>query len=93
VNPFVEGGPSFRPPEEYLATHGVTAGAGVEMHWHVLHIAPEFRQTCWGAENSYAPGYTAPGYARNEAVFLVGVSFGGPPYAARRSRASLETKA
>jgi hypothetical protein len=73
LNPFVEGGPSFRLPEEYLATHGVTAGAGVEMHWRALHIAPEFRYTYWGAE----VGYPTPGYARNEAAVLLGVSFGG----------------
>ena len=49
VNPFAEAGPSFRLPVVSLSADGVTAGAGVEMHWHALHIAPAFRFTRWGA--------------------------------------------
>jgi hypothetical protein len=79
VNPFFEAGPSFRLHEDYLATHGVATGAGVEMHWHALHLAPQFRYSYWGTKtvNMYGP------YAPSEAVVLVGISFGGPPGASR----------
>jgi hypothetical protein len=79
VNPFAEAGPSFRLPVVSLSADGVTAGAGVEMHWHALHMAPAFRFTRWGAGNSV----TSSEFARNEAALLVGFSFGGPALAAR----------
>ena len=68
--PFVEGGPSFRLPQWDLSTHGVTAGAGVEMRLGPLKFAPAVRWTRWGAETS--------GIARDEASVLAGFSFGGP---------------
>jgi hypothetical protein len=79
MNPFVEAGPAFRLVNYGLSTHGASAGAGVEMHWHALHIAPEVRYTRWGA----AAAYEAGTYPQNEAVALVGFSFGGPPRATR----------
>lgn len=79
VNPFAEGGPSFRLPVVSLSADGVTAGAGVEMHWHALHIAPAFRFTRWGAGSSLASSE----FDRSEAALLVGFSFGGPALAAR----------
>ncbi|MGO9257055.1 MAG: hypothetical protein ACLQU1_12235 [Bryobacteraceae bacterium] len=79
VNPSAEAGPSFRLPVVSLPADGVTGGAGVEMHWHALHIAPAFRFTRWGARNSLASSE----FARSEATILVGFAFGGPALAAR----------
>ena len=79
VNPFAESGPVFSPPGSESPADSVTAGAGVEMHWHALHMAPAFRFTRWGAGNSV----TSSEFARNEAALLVGFSFGGPALAAR----------
>jgi hypothetical protein len=79
VNPFAQAGPSFRLPVRSLSADGITAGAGVEMHWHALHIAPTFRFTRWGASN--ALGSSEP--ARNEEALLVGFFLGGPTLAAK----------
>jgi hypothetical protein len=79
LNPFVEAGPSFRLPEESLSTYGIAAGAGVEMHWHALHIAPALRFTHWAAGNSFQ----SAGFTQNEAAILLGVSLGGPPLGTR----------
>jgi hypothetical protein len=74
VNPFIEGGPSFRLPQQDLSTYGVTGGAGVAMHLRALKIAPAVRFTHWGADSGFGPS----GVVRNEASALVGFSFGGP---------------
>jgi hypothetical protein len=74
VKPFAEAGPSFRLPVASLSAEGATAGAGVEMQWHALHIAPAFRFTRWGTGDSPASSE----FVRNEATVLVGFSFGGP---------------
>jgi hypothetical protein len=74
VNPFAQAGPSFRIPVRSLSADGVTAGAGVEMHWHALHIAPAFRFTRWGAGSTLASSE----FTRNEAALLVGFFLGGP---------------
>lgn len=74
VNPFAEAGPSFRLPQGNLSTHGITAGAGVEIGLGALKIAPAFRFTHWGADT----GLGSSGVARNEASVLAGFSFGGP---------------
>jgi hypothetical protein len=79
VNPFAEAGPSFRLPVVSLSADGVTAGAGVEVHWHAFHIAPAFRFTRWGTGDSPASSK----FDRNEAALSVGFSFGGPALAAR----------
>lgn len=73
LHPFAEAGPSFRLPQGSLSTHGVTAGAGVEMRLRALKISPAFRFTHWGPET----GFGSSGVARNEASVLVGFSFGG----------------
>jgi hypothetical protein len=78
VNPFIEAGPSFRVQAHYLSNHGATAGAGVEMHWRALHVAPRLRFTHWGPSGPYESYF-----ARNEAVLLIGMSVGGPPAADR----------
>jgi hypothetical protein len=79
VAPFVEAGPSFRLPQWTLSTHGVTAGAGVQMHFRALRIAPAVRFTHWAEEKP--PGWS--GVARNETSLLVGFSFGGTPLTVR----------
>jgi hypothetical protein len=73
VNPFAEAGPAFRLPVVSLSAHGVTAGAGVDMGWRALHIAPAFRFTRWGAGSSLV----SSAFVRNEAALLVGFSVGG----------------
>jgi hypothetical protein len=73
VEPLFEAGPSFRLPQYELATHGFTAGVGVQMRAGALKIAPAFRFTRWGAEDRGASYYR-----RNEASLVVGLSFGGP---------------
>jgi hypothetical protein len=79
VKPFAEAGPSFRIPVRSLSPDGVTAGAGVETHWHALHIAPAFRFTRWGPADSLASGE----FSRNEAVLLAEFLLGGPALATR----------
>lgn len=76
-NPFVEAGPCFRLPVAGLSSHGVAAGGGAEIRWHVLRIAPTFRFTRWAASVTRGSGP----FARNEAALLLGLSFGGPPLA------------
>jgi hypothetical protein len=73
VGPFAEAGPSFRLPQWNLSTHGVTAGAGIEMRLRALKISPALRFTHWGSES----GPFSSGVARNEASVLVGLSLGG----------------
>jgi len=73
VHPFVEAGPSFRIGSQYLSNHGVTAGAGVEMRWRALHIAPGLRYTHWAG-----PVFGGAQYVRNEASVVLTASVGGP---------------
>jgi hypothetical protein len=73
ADPFVEAGPSFRLPQWNLATHGLTGGAGVEMHLRALKIAPTVRFTHWGSNT----GFGSSGVTRNEASVLVRFSLGG----------------
>ena len=73
VAPFVEAGPSFRLPQWDLSTHGVTGGAGVEIHLRALKMAPAIRFTRWGPDS----GSGSSGIRRNEASCLVGFSVGG----------------
>ncbi len=75
MKPFIEAGPAFRdaPEPRGLSPYGVTAGAGIEMHYWRLAIAPSVRYTHWG---SYAPpvaGALAP--FQNQVALLAGFSF------------------
>lgn len=65
AKPFLEAGPSFRIPQT-VTNFGVAAGAGAEMRWKMLNIAPAIRYTRWQAD---------PNSRANEADLLVGVSF------------------
>jgi hypothetical protein len=73
ATPFVELGPSFRLPQGVFgASHyGVTAGLGAEMHLGRLRIAPGFRYTHWGPNNSLGAGAEF----QNRLEFLTGFSF------------------
>ncbi len=50
VRPFLEGGPSFRLPNENSSLFGASVGAGVEVRVKSLKIAPGLRFTHWGAQ-------------------------------------------
>lgn len=76
VKPYVEARPTFRALSSlgtYLSTYGFTAGAGVEAKAWKVRLAPELRYVHWGADSAIASPYYAS--ARNEAQFLVGISY------------------
>jgi hypothetical protein len=62
VKPFVEAGPSFRLQAENSSLVGIGAGAGLEVRWKNLKIAPGFRFTHWGPQGLvWGPqGYNSP---------------------------------
>jgi hypothetical protein len=74
LRPFLEAGPSFHLPNQFLATSGATAGAGIETQWRTLRIAPAVRFTHWAA----GPVDNIQNVHRNEAVLAIGFSLGGP---------------
>lgn len=70
VKPFAEVGPIFRLPQNeggQLATHGITAGAGVEAHWKRIKIAPGIRFTHWAQQ---PPPVPINEIRRNQVEFL-----------------------
>ena len=78
--PFLALGPSFRLPKEiaafWLSNYGATAGAGVEIPWKRIKIAPVLRYTHWGAERPRVVGTQGKsGVFHNQVQVLVGVSF------------------
>jgi hypothetical protein len=50
VKPFIEAGPSFRLAMENSALFGIGTGAGLEVRWRTLKIAPSVRFTHWGPQ-------------------------------------------
>jgi len=62
VRPFVEAGPSFRLLAENSSLFGITTGAGLEVRWRNLKIAPALRFTHWGPQGLvWGPeGYNSP---------------------------------
>ncbi len=73
VNPFLEAGPSFRTTGNLNTRpshHGVVAGAGFEMKWRSLKIAPAVRYTLWAGEKHTGGLQTAP----DQVELLVGFS-------------------
>ncbi len=76
--PLLEAGPSFRTAGNLNASSpsskGITLGAGLETRFGVLRVTPCFRYTHWAADHLRAvSGRTN----QNQAVFLLGLSFGG----------------
>jgi hypothetical protein len=55
AQPFVEAGPSFRLLTENSSLFGVSAGAGVEVRWKAVKIAPALRFTHWGPQGYHSP--------------------------------------
>ena len=75
VNPFIEAGPSFRTTGNLNSRpshHGIAAGAGLEMRWRSLKIAPAVRYTLWAGEKHTGGAQTAP----DQVEILVGISRG-----------------
>jgi hypothetical protein len=77
VQPFVEGGPSFRTAGNLNGTnpshYGGTAGVGLDMHVGILNISPVLRYTRWAADSTRsAQPYSNP----NQLELLVEVSHG-----------------
>jgi len=64
VNPFVEGGPSFRTAGNLNRSNpshvGVSAGAGVEFRWGRFALTPSARYTRWAREDIVGIVYTRP---------------------------------
>ena len=62
VKPFVEAGPSFRLQTENSSLFGIATGAGLEVRWKSLKIAPALRFTHWGPQGLvWGPqGYNSP---------------------------------
>jgi hypothetical protein len=75
AKPFIEAGPAFRdaPEPRGLSPYGVTAGAGIEMHWWRLAIAPSVRYTHWGPYAPPVAGALVP--FQNQVAVLAGFSF------------------
>ena len=78
VKPFAEAGPTFRfleaPLDNYLSDRGFTLGAGVEVKFLRLRIAPELRYTRWGSDHSVTSAFPLQSN-QNQAEFLAGFSF------------------
>jgi hypothetical protein len=73
VNPFLEAGPSFRTTGNLNTRpshHGIAAGAGFEIKWRSLKIAPAVRYTLWAGEKHTQGLQTAP----DQVEILVGFS-------------------
>jgi hypothetical protein len=75
MTPFLEAGPAFRDAPELTdsSPYGVTAGAGIEMRWWRMAIAPSVRYTHWGRNSSPFAGPFAP--FENQVAVLAGFSF------------------
>jgi len=66
LNPFLEGGPSFRPAEN-RELYGVTAGAGLQMRLRNLRLFPSLRYTHWVNNGKYV------GLNQDQFQFVVGI--------------------
>jgi hypothetical protein len=72
--PFVGVGPNFRLTQSLTSSspYGVVAAAGVEFRVGSAKISPSVRYTHWGRDTPLTTGATV---TRNQAVFLLGLSF------------------
>jgi hypothetical protein len=75
LDPFLELGPSFLPSQS--GQHGISAGAGAEMHLRSLKVAPAVRYNCWtdnqsrlALPSSETPAITACRNHRNQLALL-----------------------
>lgn len=60
--------------EQNSTTRGYVTGAGIDIHFLVIHIIPEVRYTRWGAKHFLDPsGFLNSN--QNQAEFLVGITF------------------
>jgi len=78
VKPFLAAGPSFRTTGNLNSSdpshHGIAAGAGFEMTWRGMKIAPAARYTLWAGDRYRGVGaHTAP----DQVEVLVGLSRAG----------------
>jgi len=76
VRPFLEGGPAFRTSQNDSAAlpsqFGMTAGAGVAIHFGPLRLAPTIRYTRWD-KDAGSPYYPTKG---DQVEFLTSVAWG-----------------
>jgi hypothetical protein len=72
--PFLEAGPSFRTAGNLNSSdpshYGFTAGAGIDLQWKKLRIAPTVRYTRWAKDNNVGGAEIAS----NQVEILVGLS-------------------
>jgi hypothetical protein len=77
LDPFIEGGVSFRSHLDALedvSRHGIALGAGIDIKLRIIRISPALRYTRWGSDTLPSGGIAAPSN-QNQAAILVGVSF------------------
>lgn len=82
VKPYIEGGVSFSritdlkdiPQLNHRSNYGIVLGAGIELKLLVLRLSPEIRYNGWAFRNidDIAGQFQS---IRNQAMFLVGISF------------------
>ena len=80
ARPYIDAGPSFRTSHSIyqttLSSHGIAAGAGVDIKALLLHISPEIRYTHWASDSIYYPAASGPPHSNvNQVEFLVGIAF------------------
>ena len=77
VKPFIEAGPSFRTAGNLNgaspSNHAFVVGVGIEPRVWKLRIAPQVRYLRWAQDHSVT--YFAPSTVRDQAEFLVSLSF------------------
>ena len=81
LRPYVAGGAAFRKFGELMhfavgpdrSTSGIVLGGGIELKVGRLRISPELRYTRWGSGET--SGESVLRYNRNQADFLIGVTF------------------
>jgi len=78
VSPYVEAGPNFRAVASggsYLSGKGFAMGGGVDFKLPIVRISPEIRYTHWGQDGTLIFGEAGSPSNRNQAEFLIGLSF------------------
>jgi hypothetical protein len=78
VKPYVEAGPIFRAVGSQgsnLSKDGFALGGGVDLKVLLVRVTPEVRYSRWGSDATGGPGYRVLPSNRNQAEFLIGISF------------------